>query len=380
MKDKTNKTEKANKLASAATLAIPFFTGAFVGGYLYMDFFASIEESSVNVVLFVLYILVMVNVSAFLHVIIHELGHLLFGLATGYRFSSFRIGKIMFVKSNGKIRLRKHKATGTGGQCLMAPPDMNNGKVPFVLYNLGGVLFDAFVSLACFAILLVSKPELIYIKAALEYFIFFGILLSLVNGIPINNTLMINDSGNVMLFRNNKKALRSFLCQLKIYEGMAEGKRLKDMPANWFAVPEGDEFKDAITCALGVFACNRLLDEKNFEAASELIDKLLDDDASTVFVHRDRLMCDKIFCELIGENNSEVIKKLLDKSQKKFMKSMKDTPSVIRTNYALALLYEKDEIKAEKIRNQFEKREKSYAYSADMQSERELIDIAKQQS
>ena len=40
-------------------------------------------------------------------IIIHELGHLIFGLLSGYKFSSFRIGNIMLVKTGGKLKFKK---------------------------------------------------------------------------------------------------------------------------------------------------------------------------------------------------------------------------------------------------------------------------------
>ena len=39
----------------------------------------------------------------FLCVIVHEGGHLVFGLISGYRFSSFRIGSLMLIKGDGKM-------------------------------------------------------------------------------------------------------------------------------------------------------------------------------------------------------------------------------------------------------------------------------------
>ncbi|MBO7254165.1 MAG: hypothetical protein J6V36_02555 [Clostridia bacterium] len=58
------------------------------------------------------------------------------------------------------------------------------------------------------------------------------------------------------------------------------------------------------------------------------------------------------------------------------MKSMKNYPSVLRTEYSLALLFEKDNEKAEKIKNEFKKVEKSYPYPCEIDSERELMKIA----
>ena len=55
-------------------------------------------------------------------IIIHESGHLVTGLRSGYEFISFRIGSITFIKENGKLSRKKFNIAGTGGQCLMMPP------------------------------------------------------------------------------------------------------------------------------------------------------------------------------------------------------------------------------------------------------------------
>ena len=58
------------------------------------------------------------------------------------------------------------------------------------------------------------------------------------------------------------------------------------------------------------------------------------------------------------------------------MKSMRRYPSVLRTEYALALLLEKNTARAEGIRAEFEKAAKSYPYPQETESERELICLA----
>ena len=68
---------------------------------------------------------------------------------------------------------------------------------------------------------------------------------------------------------------------------------------------------------------------------------------------------------------------MLDAGQKKFMKAMKKFPSVIRTEYALALLFENDADRAQSLLNDFEKIAKSYPYKPDIEGERTLINMAK---
>ena len=60
---------------------------------------------------------------------------------TGYKFNSFRIFSVILIKQNEKLKIKNISLAGTGGQCLMSPPELIDGKMPYVLYNLGGVIF-----------------------------------------------------------------------------------------------------------------------------------------------------------------------------------------------------------------------------------------------
>lgn len=65
-------------------------------------------------------LLIALCVAELIQIIFHEAGHLIFGLLTGYRFSSFRIVNLMWVKLDGRVQFRRLNFTGIGGQCLMA--------------------------------------------------------------------------------------------------------------------------------------------------------------------------------------------------------------------------------------------------------------------
>ena len=102
--------------------------------------------------------LVFLYLAWFIHIVIHESGHLIGGLLSGYTFSSFRIGSFMLLKENGKLVSKRLKIAGTGGQCLMAPPEMVDGKFPVVLYNMGGSVMNLLVSLL-FVPVLIATPK-----------------------------------------------------------------------------------------------------------------------------------------------------------------------------------------------------------------------------
>jgi hypothetical protein len=108
------------------------------------------------------------------------------------------------------------------------------------------------------------------------------------------------------------------------------------------------------------------------------MEKLLKMESAIVGLHRNLMQCDIVFCELIDKNREEYLDAILDKQQKKFIKQMKNFPSVIRTEFAYALLAEDDDLKAGKIKKRFEKCALSYPYQSDIESERELIQIAEE--
>ena len=149
------------------------------------------------------------------------------------------------------------------------------------------------------------------------------------------------------------------------------------MPAEWFAVPEDEDMKNGLVAACGALACNRLIDGHKFDEARELITHMLEIESGMEPVYRGLLINDLIYIEAISYNRHDVIVNLYcEEKQAKFMKAMKRSISVMRTEYALALRRENNVKKAEEILRTFNKLTKKYPYSAEIQSERELMNIA----
>ncbi len=311
----------------------------------------------------------------FLQLLIHEVGHLVFGLATGYKFSSFRIFSLMWVNESGKVRFRRLGIVGTGGQCLMSPPELVNGKMPFLLYNLGGV-FANLISSAAAVMLYFVVSDITFLAGAFLIFAVIGVGTALMNGIPMRTGTIDNDGYNALSLCRCKEAQRALWIQMKIGEELTNGIRIKDMPEEWFDVPSDEAMKNSLVAAVGVYACNRMVDAGRFEEADKLMEHLLEIDSGIVGLHRNMLICDRIYIELITENRKDVVEAFLNDEQKKFMKAMGEYPSVIRTEYAYALLFERDAAKAATLKTEFEKCAKTYPYPADIQSDRELMEIA----
>lgn len=373
---KGNKKKGKQKLTTGVMLLFGVLIGGFCGIAFgkYMDTIAAEGTSSGQIVLaFVLFVL-SIYISVFLHTVIHEAGHLVFGLVSGYRFSSFRVGSVMLFREDGKLRFKRYSVPGTAGQCLMLPPEPQDGKIPVMLYNFGGAIMNtlfAFMALGLYFSLGDGRP----IALGCLVFAVIGLFLAAMNGIPLRAGLVDNDGKNAISIAKSPAAMRAFYLQLKINEQVSGNIRLKDMPEEWFTLPEEADMNNAMVAAIAVFAANRLMDAHRFEEADALMEKLIKGDNAVHGLYRRSMVCDRLYCEVIRENRPEKIEALLTKEQKKFMRSMKDQVSVLRTNYALAKSGGKGEAQAEAILARFEKRAAKYPYRGEVESERELLDL-----
>ncbi len=346
-----------------------FFAGEAIGRYL--DRFAS-----PGTVLIWLGVMLMAMVPLiYVQIAVHEAGHLFGGLATGYRFSSYRIGALMLLRADGRLMLRRLSVAGTGGQCLMAPPPMVDGRIPYVLYNLGGVLANLAAALGFGALWLAARANVwlgpIGLIGAL-----LGLVFALSNGIPLRVGLIDNDGRNALSLGRDPAALRAFRAQMQINAALADGTRLRDMPDEWFAV-EDDALHNAMTAAIAVFACNRLLDAHEFAEADARMAALIDGDNGVADLHRRLLVCDRIWWAWVSGDRARAV--ALDTSeQRRFMRSMKDFPSVLRTEHAAALLGEGDSARAAQLEARFAQVARRYPYPADLACERELLALTKE--
>lgn len=366
-KNKSKKSNIGQIIYMAIMLVAGMVCGAIAGAFL-----ARAEENGESFFVYVFVLLLAIYLAMFIQMVVHEAGHLVFGLLTGYHFSSFRIGSFMFIKENGKIRLRKFSLAGTGGQCLMVPPNLIDGKMPIVLYNLGGCLMNMLVS-SLFAIVAYFSYENAFCYIFSVSMVVTGLAFAVSNGIPMQVGPVSNDGHNALSLGKNPVALKAFWLQLKINEQISKGKRLKEMPVEWFAVPAEKDMDNGLVATLAVFHANWLMDQCLLDEAREYIEELLQKKTGIIGLHRSLLISDRIYCELVVKDNVEEAVSLHNKEHEKFIKQMKNNPSIIRSEYAYAMIAEQDEEKAKKLLERFEKVAKTYPYPQEIEGERELI-------
>lgn len=353
-------------LASAAC-------GYLIGGYIATELDAG--QSLPKMLLTLAAWLILLLLSIVLATVIHEAGHLVFGLFSGYGFSSFRIFNVMWLRDgSGKIRLKRFSIAGTGGQCLMTPPELKDGKMPIILYNLGGSLMNIIACVIFLAIYIplrdvsLAGPLLIMLSAV-------QLVFALINGIPLKTASVNNDGYNAYMLARDHEAMRAFWVQMKVNEQQTLGVRASDMPDEWFSVPSDGAMKNSVVAVVGVFACNRLMEQKRFSEADNLMAHLLSIESGIAGIYRALMLSDRAYIALI-EGRTDAAAALLGRDVRSIMRAMSSFPSVIRTEYAFALLLERDAHKAQGYIEAIARVAKSYPYPHDIEAERELMDIA----
>lgn len=290
-----------------------------------------------------------------LHVPIHEAGHLVFGLLTGYEFVSFRVGSLTIYKKDGRYKKANFTFPGTGGQCLMNPPEYNDGKFPSFLYNIGGVAMNLAVS--ALALLAISETVSMWGNLFLVGFALAGLFTAVVNGMPRKINGFPTDGYNIVTMRKDEVANWAFWIQLRANALLTQGERPKDLPVEPFLLNAQDDLANPMNTSAYMLRYNHYLDQKEFDKARQVLAKVTPFMDKMMPLHRNEINVEKVFLELIGDNDPAVIQELYNEELIQHVQATHNWMNKKR----LAMAYE-----------WFQRRDADKA----MESYRELVDMA----
>lgn len=354
IKRKTNTNLEVKKKGKVLSTFLLFIIGGIFGAgigilsnSLIIKFMNVEGNSSKSLELFSFLGSVIIFVLGYLtHIIIHEAGHLVFGLMTGYSFVSFRIGSFTMIKESGKIKFKRFNIPGTAGQCLMMPPNFREGKYPFVIYNYGGVIMNLVVS-ALEILLVVLLDNIAFpLNAILVLTAAGGLFAALTNGIPMKVGGVPNDAYNIFSMLRDEQAKRGFYVQLKVNGVMSLGTRIKEMPIEMFKLKENSDLSNPMNTSLKLMEYSWHLDNMDFDSAKECIDTLIPYIYDLPLLFKNETDCERIFIELVTNCNKAAIDDLYSKNLKKYIKAAKFMIGKRRLLMAYEAFYNEDKNKA----------------------------------
>ena len=300
-------------------------------------------------------------ITAILQFALHEVGHLLFGLASGYKFSSIRLYKYAIVKDDSGYHVKKFNIQGTGGQCIMTlPEDTNPSRVPFFWYNAGGVIVN--VVLVAISIVVLSCCDLGMV--AESFFImlaFTGAFIALTNGVPLSFNGLCNDGRNILLLMRNKRSRRFFLHMMQVASELSRGKRLKDMPREWFEDIPVDSPKDYFLLANRINYAALLEDSGRFDEARRVYEEISSFKKDLPGMIKLEIGADHILMELLTTARHDIVETIYDKWLKAYINSSyKYSPIKTVALYALALHHDNDPVRAKQLLDELESHREDY--------------------
>lgn len=332
------------------------------------------DAGVVAIIIAFVIILAVIYLAALFHIIAHEAGHLLGGRLGGYEFVFFRVGSFTLVKKDGKLVRKSYNIGGTGGQCIMAPPPPKGEdfKFPFMVYFLAGgtvniLLGGGFLVAGLFTGGIAS--------AVFMSFAIVGVAVGLLNLIPMKFGGIPNDGYNAVVCAGRMKTRRAMWIQLTFVAEVTRGVRPHELPEEWGL--DIGEITDALVGFLPSLRHAWLMESGEFEAANEYAKEVLQTPGKMLPLHQNSLRCEMLFHELTHENRREEVERMYTKEVKELFTLLAGHLATLRVQYALAVLYDKDDEKARKLLEKFNKACDSHPLEGEVPGERAWIELVK---
>lgn len=249
-------------------------------------------------------------VGVFTNAILHEAGHLVGGLLTGYKFLSFRIFNLTLQKEADGWCWKKFSLMGTLGQCLMCPP--HTPDVPYFWYNVGGVMVNLIICV-------ISGTMLYAFDLTMMPFVFCVMLLAtgiwflLMNAIPMTPGGVPNDGKNILILWRHPAQRKHFHNMLAVAAEQSRGKRVCEMSEEWFESTPVTKDSTVMEMSARNLHYARLMDEMRFDEAREVAEELMSLGASLPQLFQMEVAGDLLLLELATLNRINTVNDLWNK-------------------------------------------------------------------
>lgn len=338
---------------------------------LYGSYKLFLEESVKNPVGSLLMMIIISGLSIpamlLLQVILHELGHLILGLFTGYRFLAFRIYSYVLLRQEGRWKIKRHYCPGSAGQCIMLPP--TKGRKAYRLHVMGGVIFNALLSLITVQMLVSSPYASFFIRLVLLIFAFYGLCFTLGNGIPIRSLRIINDGSVFIDLWRNPVALDCYYRQLGLAEVLIESKTYKEVPYKVFQVPKDADLKNEIVGYHKILESYYFMDIGQWDKARSILSEFGSGIRSRMI--RQTASIERLFIYLMTENISDINDSPLLEAEKCF-RDIKEV-NIFRVFMAYKIYREPEIFNKKLFQHEIQTLEKNYLYKGEIKFCRSMI-------
>lgn len=329
------------------------------------------NKFSLQDVAFIVWTLICVLIAFVLNIVLHEGGHLVAGLLTGYRFVSFRFLNWTLIRQGGRLHWRNYELAGTGGQCLMAPPDKPLEQIDTRWYNAGGVLANLIV--VVLSLLLIWAFDLPrWLNVLLIMMSIIGFVL-LANGIPMKMGGVANDGLNLLQLEKDIPGKQCFCNILEANARNQEGETYNEMPSRLFDLPQPIDWKNSMHIGSVLLAATRMTTLHQWEDAYRLLTEVLPHKDDIMVLYQLELE-NMMTLTCIATGRDEEARRHYSQDVAKYISHHASTQSDKRlTTMAITLALDGDRPKAEEMLHQLEADRDKYIHQGDVAMSLDLM-------
>ena len=303
--------------------------------------------------------------SFFLQIIVHETGHLVAGLISGYSFSMFKLLSFIWVKESGKVTVKKQHAPGLLGQCLMVPPK-DIASPPYALYHLGGILAN--LTAAALAFVVWTLPVSPLVRLGFLNFAVTGAVLAVINLIPVG----ANDGMNLLKSIKSMEHRIQMNQLLQIHAGLSQGKTGQELQGLVYFVAD-EPLTEGNNATMQSVQALKHTENLDFDQAEQTLRPLWEQFDHLLDVHKIEVLKEYLFVLLLSKPDDDAVDEIVNNKWFKKYAGIKqaDTKRVLAAH---ALIKEKDLEKASKLLDEAEKLIDRAPTLTDQNNEKRLVD------
>ena len=318
------------------------------------------------------WILLAALIAFVLNIILHEGGHLVAGLLMGYKFVSFRFFNWTLIRKDGHLKWRNFELEGTGGQCLMAPPDKPLEEIDTRWYNAGGVLANAIIALLAIVLIwALNLPS--WLNSLLAAMALFGILGVLTNGIPMKLGGVANDGYNLLQLEKDIPGKQCFCNVLELNALNQEGKTYSEMPERLFIIPDPIDWKNPMHTAAVLASVTRKQAQHQWEESYQQLTEASSHKSDIMPLYQLELENMMTLACIATGRDDEARQHYTDEVAKYVSHHAPTMSDKQMTTMAVALALEGDRPKAEQLLNQLETDRNKYIHQGDVAMSLDLM-------
>lgn len=300
------------------------------------------------------------------NLIIHEIGHLIFGKLFGYSLLSFKIASLLIEReSNNKFKISLDRSC-LDSQCIMVPPKEDD-TFSLIIYLLGGSFMN-FLSSTLYSIFFIVYD--LNVSFFSSFMIVSGILMGVLNLIPFSYT----DGKTICNFLNFEKTAKYIFYQLCIEEALLTGEFLSNINPKFIELPTKNLASNYVCTPIYIANYYYFIGKKDFVEANSTLNFLWEKRNEILPDYYRIVYREKVFLNYILNLGVQDFNESHLSTPKPFIKN--STIGSLRGNIAYSLLVENNKEKAIKLFSVFisnyEKYENDYYFSIEKELIREL--------